>query len=582
MFLALRPFARKERVSLVVGSVCTLLVVATNVAQPWPIKVVIDQVILGQRWTLLPDALSGTENATRLLFVCIAAVVGLAVLRGLFGYLQGVLLAGSGQRIVARLQQALHDRLLRLSLAYHSRQRSGDLLMRLSGDTSMVRQLLVDGLFSVGEEILLVVAVLGVLSYFDVRIAALAAIVVPAVLLLLLFFGKRLRQAARKQRKKEGEIGAAMSESLQAVAVIQAYGLEEHARSRFAKRSKKGLKAGLTSTRIEGKLGALTELALALGTAGTLLVGVHEVRSGNMSAGTLLVLSSYVRSLYRPLRQAVMRSTKLFKATACGERVLEVLDEPLDVVTPKDPTSRPPAEGRLRFEGVSFGYASGHSVLEDVTFEVRPGEKVALLGPNGAGKSTLCSLVPRLRDAQRGRVLVEGVDVRQHELTDLRRRIAIVFQDAVLFDGTLEHNVRLGREDASDAEVRAAAERAGLLRADAGLPQGLSTEVGERGTALSGGQRQRVALARALLRDAAILIFDEPTTALDHATRARFVKEALRALDGKTMLVVTHDLEIARELDRVVRLENGVIVEDRTRAELEAIMRRTVESGGPG
>ncbi|MFQ5506851.1 MAG: ABC transporter ATP-binding protein, partial [Planctomycetota bacterium] len=425
----LLPYVRPYRSRLAIAALLTLLFIAVGIARPWPIKVVIDQVILGQDWRLLPEWLSGVEYATRLLIACCVAVLSLAALAGILGYWKTLLLASVGQRVVAKLREDLHDHLLGLSLAYHGDQRSGDLLVRMVGDTVMMRQLLVEGLFSLGQETLMVLGVLGVMAWLDPMLAVVAALVVPLIVTVMLVFGSRLRDAARKQRLKEGQIGTAIGESLTSIPVIQAYSLEEEAAKRFSRRNRKSLKAGLTASKLEGKMSGWTEISIAVGISVTLLIGVGKVRGGLLTAGELLVILSYVRALYKPLRKVVLRSSRLFKSAASGERVLEILDASLDLPRPERPIRLSSVRGEVSFSGVGFAYTEDRRVLDCVDLHLHPGEKLALLGSNGSGKTTLASLIPRLRDVDQGSVSIDGHDVRSLDLTSLRRSIAIVFQD---------------------------------------------------------------------------------------------------------------------------------------------------------
>ncbi len=557
----LSRYVRPFRSRLALGAGISGLVIGAGLLRPWPIKIVIDQVILGRHWSRLPSWLPGPEHPTRLLVVCVCTVLGLAALVGWLEFKKVIVLATVGHNVVARIREDLHDHLLDLSLAFHGRQRAGDLLIRMSGDTVMMRQLLVEGVFAFLQEIVLVLGVLVVMALLDPYLALISALVIPLVVFVMVRFGSRLRDAARQQRKKEGQIGAAITESLLTVPVIQAYSLADEAAKRFSGRNRKSLKAGLAATRLEAKMSGWTEVSLALGVALVLWVGTGKVVEGQLSAGELLVLLSYVRMLYKPLRRTVSSSSRLFKAAASGERVLEVLDTSVDLPEPAEPVAGGPTRGEVRFVDVAFSFHAERPVLRKVNLTVAPGEKVALLGTNGSGKSTLASLVPRLRDATAGRVEIDGHDVRDYALRQLRDGIAIVFQDTLLFDGTLLENVQLGRRDASPEEVVLAAERAGVVSFAKTLPDGVDTMVGERGTALSGGQRQRIALARALLRDAPVVILDEPTASLDAESEQGFRTDLMRTLSGRTVLLITHDRSLIESVDRVVTLVGGAIVE---------------------
>ena len=555
----LAPYVAPYRWKLVWALFLTAAVVLLGIVRPWPIKVVVDQVILGQEWDAIPAWASASP--TRLLALCAGLVLLLAALAGIANYVKTIALATVGQRVVAQLRDDLHHRLLRLSLAYHDKQSSGDLLVRLSGDTIMMRQLLVEGIFAFGQEVAMVAGVLTVIAWLDWQLALVAGVIVPIVVTLMVFFGRRLRAVSRRQRGKEGLIGASIQESLGSVEVIQAYGLEDEAQARFAKRNRKSLKAGLRGARLEGSLSGWTELALAAGTAATLWIGTLRVLAGQLSPGEMLVLLSYVRSLYKPLRRAVTRSSRLYKSLACGERVLEVLAADASLPLDPEPIVLGNARGSVQLDAVQFAYDPKRRVFDELSLELEAGEVVAIVGDNGSGKSTLAGFLARLRDVDGGSVLIDGIDVRRLDLASLRSAVTVLFQDTVLFDATIRDNIRLGRPDASDEAVAHAAAVSGVVEYCRRLPDGLDTQIGERGHALSGGERKRLALARALLRDSRIVVLDEPTAALDAGSERRFVDELLTRLRGRTVILMTHNRSLLSEVDRVFELRRGRLTE---------------------
>ncbi|MCA8977951.1 MAG: ABC transporter ATP-binding protein, partial [Planctomycetes bacterium] len=551
----LLPYLRPHRRQLFFAGLLTLVIVAVEVLKPWPIKVVIDQVLLGNDWALLPDAWNGETG--KLLWLAVAATIVLAAVGGIANFFREVWLADAGQRAVGKVRLAALESVMRQSLTFYERHRAGDLLVRLSGDAMSLRMLLVEGLFALGREGLLVSGTLAVMALLDWRLALAATAVLPVIAVLLALFSVRLRAAARKQRRKEGELAASAHETLAAVPVVQTYGLEQVAAGSFAKQNRRSARAGLKATRLEGHLGMTSDIALALGTAFVLWLGVGRVQAGILDPGELLVMLSYARSFYRPIRKGLGRSAAMVKAGAAGERVLELLDATPDLVAPKDPVRMPAVRGEVEFRGVHFRHADGRDVLRGVDLHLRPGSHIALVGGNGAGKTTLATLLPRLREPTDGSVLLDGVDIRRFDPVELRGHLAYVFQETILFDGTLRENVQFGGLDASDADVAAAADLAGVTAFAERLPHGLDTRVGERGAELSGGERQRIALARALLRDAAVFVFDEPTTGLDFLAEANLCDRVLAHLRGRTVIVITHNPRVLAAVDAVVRLQDG-------------------------
>ncbi|BET66363.1 ABC transporter ATP-binding protein [Opitutales bacterium ASA1] len=544
-----RPQARRLRAA----AVFSLLAVGFELAKPWPLKVVVDQVILGMDQPALPGWLRGDA----LLLAAIVATIAFATFVGVGAFFRDVLLAEAGQRAVNAVRRDALDAVLRQSLAWHERNRSGDLLVRLCGDAQSLRLLLVEGVFSLGREGLLVVGTLVVMTWVDWRLALAAVVVLPAIAGLSAIFSLRLRTAARKQRRKEGMLATSAHEALAAVPVIQAYGLQESAVASFAGQSRRSARAGREATRLEGRLAASTEVTLAVGAGFVLWLGVERVRAGMLSPGELIVLLAYVRSLYRPIRKALGRGAAMVKAAASAERVLALLRAEPDLAEPVDPVPMPTARGELLFRGVCVGYAGHPLVIDHLDLHIRPGEHVALVGANGTGKTTLATLLPRLRDPDAGSVELDGVDLRRLDLATVRRHVAMVFQESVLLDGTLLENLLVARPDATTQELHEAARRAGVLTFAQDLPLGLETRVGARGAALSGGERQRVALARAILRNAAVYVFDEPTNGLDAAAVAQLREVVLPALAGRTVIVITHDVQLLDCFDRVVHLGGG-------------------------
>lgn len=558
VWTALLPYLEPHRTRLAGAAALTSVAVAVELARPWPIKVVVDQVLLGTDWPLLPAAWRG-DGAT-IMAAAVAATVLLAACGGAAALWRDLWLADAGQRAVGKVRRDALDAVLRQSLGALVHHRAGDLLVRLCGDAQSLRTLLVEGLFALGREALLLGGTLLVMALLDWRLCLAAAAVLPVIGLLMALFAVRLRAAARKQRKKEGELAAAAHETIAAVPVVQAYGLEQVAARSFARQNRRSARAGLQATRLEGRLGLATDVALALGTAFVLWLGVARVQAAALTPGELLVLLAYVRSFYRPIRKGLGRSAAMVKAAAAGERVLELLDAPPALGRPARPAPATGLRGEVTFRGVSFDHGDGRDVLRSLDLVLRAGEHVALVGGNGAGKTTLATLLPRLREPRAGAVLLDGVDVARFDPAELRAALAFVFQESVLFAGTLRDNVRLGRPDAGDAEVAAAAELAGVTTFAARLARGLDTEVGERGASLSGGERQRVALARALLRDAAVYVFDEPTTGLDAAAAQNLCQRVLAHLRGRTVLLISHDPRVLAAVDRVVHLADGRIV----------------------
>jgi ATP-binding cassette subfamily B protein len=359
---------------------------------------------------------------------------------------------------------------------------------------------------------------LAIMLIVDPVLTAASLVVMPVIVGLSWLYGQRIRTNANRQRKREGQVATVMHEALSAMSVVQLHGAQEREQERFHDINRRSLKQGVQGARLEAQMNRSVELALSGGTVVILFVGTLRALSGAITPGELIVFVSYLRAAYRPLRRASKSVQRSAKALAAAERIIEILDTEPELADAPDARPAPPFRGEITFDHVDFGYDPGREVIHDVSFAVAPGRRVAIVGTTGSGKSTLLSLVPRLFDPVSGRVLIDGGDVSEYTLESLRAQISTVQQESILFGLSVSENIRYGRPDATDAEVRAAAHAAGMDDFVEQLPDGYDTVLAERGASLSGGQRQRVAIARALVRCSPILVLDEPTSGLDAAT----------------------------------------------------------------
>jgi ABC-type multidrug transport system fused ATPase/permease subunit len=495
----------------------------------------------------------------RILALSTLAIVVLALARGLFYYTESVLAARVGQEVVLGLRQRLFAHLQRLPLGFHAQRSTGDLLLRLTGDITMLRDLLVASLLSLLSEVVVVVGYLTVMFLMDWHLALLATLATPVLFGLVSVYSDRIRQATRQQRRREGEVAGRLHQTLSGIHVVQLFAREDMEDARLKALNRRSLKSGLRTTRLEAQLNRVVELTIALVTALTLCAGVLQVMAGQLTAGGLLVFVAYMRSFYRPLRRIAQVAQRSSKAASCTERITEVLDTPSDV--PDGAVRAPGLRGEILFEDVSFAYNASLPVLQGIDLQLRPGQTVALVGPSGAGKSTLAGLIPRLYDPVTGVVRIDGRDIREFTLKSLRDQISLVPQDGMLFGGDIGANIAYGKPNATDAEVVAAARAACIHDFIQSLPQGYDSLIGERGVTLSGGQRQRLAIARAIIKDAPIIILDEPTTGLDAESEQLVMRAMERLLAGRTAIVIAHRLATICRADLILVLENGRIVE---------------------
>ena len=553
----LGPYASPYRRALAVGGVLTLAEVGLSLAQPWPLRWVVDKVLQPENPAAHPQLILAASAL---------ALVALVLLAGIADYWATRLLAAAGLHVANDLRLSVLARLQRQSLRFHGKHRVGDLTARVTSDVAYTQEMLVQVLATLLPATVLVIGMFVVMVIIDPVFTALALLSTPPLIWATRRARKELRSAARRVRKADGALASAATEDLSAIHLVQVFGLEHERLRHFAGLSETSLTAGVDSVRVQSRFGPLVEVAGVVSTAVVLWFGAERVLSGHLSLGVLLVFITYLGSLYKPVKQLTKLSQVVSKGAAALERIGEVMEAPIDIVDAPGAVAIP-IRGQVEFRNVSFSYGR-EPVLRDLSLTIEAGQNVALVGPTGAGKSTIAALIPRLADVNAGQVLVDGIDVRRHQLAALRGQIATVLQDTVLLDGTLRENLICGYPRARDRDVRRAA-RLALVDEFAGrLPDGLDTHIGERGANLSGGQRQRVAIARAILRDASIIILDEPTSALDAGSEELLVAALANLPQGRTKIVIAHRLSTVRDADRIFVLEHGRIAEAGTHSQL--------------
>ena len=553
----LRPYASPYRRALAVGGVLTLAEVGLSLAQPWPLRWVVDKVLQPAQPATHPQLILAASAIT---------LVALVLLAGVADYWATRLLSAAGLHVANDLRLSVLARLQRQSLRFHGKHRVGDLTTRVTSDVAYTQDMLVQVLATLLPATALVIGMFVVMVTLDPVFTLLALLSTPPLIWATRRARKELRSAARRVRKADGALASAATEDLSAIHLVQVFGLEHERLRHFAGLSETSLTAGVESVRVQSRFGPLVEVASVFSTAAVLWFGAERVLSGHLSLGVLLVFITYLGSLYKPVKQLTKLSQVVSKGAAALERIGEVMDAPVDIVDVPGAVAMP-IRGQVEFRTVSFSYGR-EPVLRDLSLTIEAGQNVALVGPTGAGKSTIAALIPRLADVNAGQVLVDGIDVRRHQLASLRGQIATVLQDTVLLDGTLRENIICGYPGARDRDVRRAARLALVDEFAARLPDGLDTHIGERGANLSGGQRQRVAIARAILRDASIVILDEPTSALDAGSEELLVAALANLPQGRTRIVIAHRLSTVRDADRIFVLEHGRIAEAGTHSQL--------------
>ena len=554
--------------------VLTLLMLAVeavaSVFKAYPIGYLVDY-LRGNRPDLwFPGIVSPRISTTALLT---AAIIGLAALDSLGDSLAEIFVARGGRRLGYNMRLTLYSHVQRLSLAFHNRRRTGDMLRRVTSDIEQVERFVVESVSDIAGSVLVLIGTLAFLLFHSWEVALLAAVLVPILSLVSHHFSRRIVVTARRQRAQEGELASAAQEMLTSIPVVQTFGQSRYEQERFAQLSHKAMLAALESVGLEARFGWVVGVLQAVSISAVVWVGIWLVSRQALSVGTLVLFIILIQNMFKPTRRIIKQWATIGKVRASVERVAEVLARRPSVSDSPAAKDAPPFRGELDFRHVSFAYrldpedrtsetpndSLSGMVLDDVSFHVRPGEVVALVGPSGAGKSTIAQLIPRLYDPHEGEVRIDGSDIRSFTLDSLRRQVSLVLQDTVLFQGTVAHNIGYGRAGATRDEIVAAAVQADAHEFIEKMPDGYDTELSERATNLSGGQRQRIAIARALVRNAPILILDEPTTGLD-AESSHVVLHALRRLmAGKTTIIISHDLELIRSADHIMVIRDGRI-----------------------
>lgn len=559
---------------LMAGAVaCGLGATLMQILRPWPIKIVFDAILPTQK--SLPvdprlESLAAGLGDGLVLAVCVSLLV-ISLFWGLLNYGQTYLTARAGQSLVYSLRYKAFAHLQRLSLRFHQGQQRGDLLMRLTGDINLLRDMLVNALLTAVSSTLLLATMLTVLLVMDWQLALVVVTLLPLLALTTFRFSFRIREAARRQRKSEGKIAAAIAEMLAGVRAIQANGREGLQERRFHRSNRQNLKAGLKATRLEASMSRAVELLLAAGTAAVFWFGVRRVLAGHLTPGDLLVFVSYVHASFRPLRRLSRVAGRVAKAQASSERLTALLHSEPEAKEAPDARKAKRIEGAIEISRLSVTFPGNRKALNRVSLHIEPRSFVGLVGPSGAGKSTLLMALLRLYDLERGRIRLDGRDFSRYRLQSLRDQFAILMQSPFLFGTTIRDNITFGLPGASEIEVVRAAKLAGALDFVRELPKGFDTPVAEAGDSLSAGQRQRIAIARAFLRQAPILLLDEPTTGLDAATEDQLMAVLRRLMEGRTTIMVAHSLACVREADRILVLKRGRLIEDGTHEELLAL-----------
>ena len=508
---------------------------------------------------LVDDALA-KKNAT-LLIQLMWAMAALLVIRSLCHYARMVCLGRLAQTILYQIRTNLYEHLQKLSQSFYQNKRTGQIMSRVTNDVNVIEQFVTEGVRDGIVNVLKLLIIAGMLFYMNPWLATITLIPTIPLAWGTNAFSKRVRGGYRTMRRRMADMNSILSDTLAGIRVVQVFGQEEKEATKFRSKSGDFRQAGFLTNHLQAIFYPSVNFAFGIGQILVWALGGLDVVHGTMKLGELIAFSGFVAQFYAPVQVLSQMSNLLANTQASGERIYEILDMQPDIRTEDNAEALPDVRGEVVFEDVTFGYDSSEPTIQDVSLRVSPGEMVGLVGPSGSGKSTLLSLISRFYDPTGGRVLVDGHDVRDVDLADLRKSVSAVLQESYLFHGSIRDNIAYGRPDATFEDVMNAARGANAHDFIMKLPDAYDTHVGERGAKLSGGERQRISIARAILDDPKILILDEATSAVDTESEVQIQQALDNLMEGRTTIAIAHRLSTVRNADQLVVMEDGKIVE---------------------
>ena len=534
--------------------ICIIIASGANLYLPWIIKDMIDKVL--------------AEKDMAMLNIISISIVVVFAIRGFFYYWQSYLVSYIGQRVVVDVREVMFRKFQRMPMAYFDKHQTGETMSYITNDVGAIQAALVDNLIEFFTEAAILVGSIGLMLYIDWKLTLLTLITVPMVGYAMKIFGRKIKRSGTLIQERIADITALLQESISSVRVVKSFVREDYEIKRFRAENLLNFQAVMKNVQLTSLLTPTVEFLAAVAVTFIVWFGGYEVVQGIMSAGSLVAFLTYAVNLANPVKRLSRIYGRMQQAMAAIDRIFSVLDMKETVNDKPDAVELPQVEGKVSVENVTFSYDEKHNALENVSFEVSPGQMIAFVGPSGAGKSTIANLIPRFYDVDAGAIKIDGFDIRDVTLNSLREQIGIVPQETLLFNTTVMENIRYGKLDATDEEVVAAAKAANADKFICDLPNGYQTLIGERGLNLSGGQRQRMAIARAMLKNPQILILDEATSALDTESE-KIVQAALDELMvGRTSFVIAHRLSTIFAADQIFVIDKGKICEHGTHSEL--------------
>ncbi len=569
-----RELVRPYHGWLAVVFVAMLVETAMSMAAPWPLKVVIDNVLGSHplpEWLRWIHDLPFAQSKMGLAAAAGLGVILIAVIGAVATYIDNYYTESVGQWVANDLRIKIYDHLQRMSLGYYDHQQTGVLLSTITNDVATVQNFASSATLDILVDLLTIIGIVGLMFWLNWDFALVAVGVTPFLLLFVARFKKAVKKAQRQVRLHQADIVAVVQQGLESVRVVKAYGRQDLEESRLADVSQATVDAALKARKVKSLLSPVVTIVVSLCTAFVLWRGAALIVTDAMTVGALTVFLAYLSKFFKPVQDLAKMTNSIAAAAVALERIQGILDT--DDVIPERENARElkSARGEITLEHVAFGYDPKTPILRDVSFTIAPGQMVGVVGTTGGGKSTVVGLIPRFYDANAGRVLVDGVDVRDLTKSSLRSQIGFVLQDTVLFRGTIRENIAYGRPGATEAEIIEAAKLANAHDFIVNMKHGYDSTVGERGLTLSGGQRQRIGIARAIIRNAPILILDEPTAALDTESERLVIEGLERLMKGRTTITIAHRLSTIRDANKILVLKDGVVAEQGTHDELIAL-----------
>jgi len=551
--------------SMVLGVAAAVASAGLDLLQPWPLKIVVDYVVgskAAPQW--LP------EDKFLVLNIAALSIVAIAVLGAIASYVENVLTTSVGQWVTHDLRTTLYDHVQRLSLTYHDKSRTGDLVSRVTNDIDTIQSFITSTLLGAFIDVVTLVGMIVIMGAINFKFTLVALAIAPFLFAFVYKYTHAIKTLTRAVRKKESEIASNVQEVFSSIRVVKAFASENYERRRFERESMESVELTLRAKALKAGLSPTVDIIVAIGSALVLWYGARLALQGTLTAGSLIVFLVYLGKLYSPIRGLSKLPDTFSKPAVAFERIQEVMDVEVKDPDRKKPQKAAPFIGLVEFEDVSFSYRQDQPILQNINFRIEPGQTAAFVGPTGAGKTTIVSLIPRFYEPTTGIIRIDGTDIRTMKRRSLRKQIGFVLQDTILFRTTVFNNIAYGRPSATREEIIEAARQANAHDFILEMPDGYDTLIGERGVTLSGGQRQRIGIARAIVRNAPILILDEPSSGLDSSSEALIFDALEKLMEGRTCIVITHRLNTIRHADVIFVLKDGQIVEQGTHGKLVA------------